>query len=184
MGAADITVITATIPERADMLAELAVSLAVQDVMPTWFVGIDHDRRGPAAVLNDLAANARTEWLFRCDDDDLFDADHFVTLAPHLTDDHDIVWTWPRVDPPGWIGEHGLQVVLPIKTLRDRNWIASAAAVRTSLWHDLGGLRDVPNEDHDFWIRALDAGARFHLVPQVTWTYRLGDWPHRSEVTT
>jgi len=37
----------------------------------------------------------------------------------------------------------------------------------------------VHNEDHDLWVRALDAGARFRCIPEVTWTYRLGDWPHR-----
>jgi hypothetical protein len=51
--------------------------------------------------------------------------------------------------------------------------------VRVSLWRELGGYRDVHNEDHDLWVRALDAGARFRCIPEVTWTYRLGDWPHR-----
>ena len=166
------------------MLDELAASLRAQTVEPAeWLLRIDVERRGPAVVLNELAEQVDTEWLFRCDDDDLFDPEHFATLAPALTRDRDIVWTWPRVDPPGWIGERGLQVILPPQTLMDRNWIASAAAVRVSLWRELGGLRDVANEDHDLWKRALEAGARFHLVPQVTWTYRLGGWPHRSEET-
>lgn len=177
-----ITVVTPTIPERHDMLCELGACINAQTVPPAdWLVGIDHDRRGPAVVVNELVAQAATEWVFRCDDDDLFDPDHFETITAGLGDDWDIVYTWPRVDPPGWIGEKGLQVIMPPQTLRDANWIASAAAVRRSLWDRLGGYRDVHNEDHDLWKRALEAGARFRLIPQVTWTYRLGPWPHRSE---
>jgi hypothetical protein len=176
-----LTIVTATIPERAPLLHELGQSIARQTVRPyEWIVKTDWDKVGPAKVINDIVADIDTPWLFRCDDDDLFDTNHFETLAPFLTDDHDIVYTWPRVDPPGHLERPDvLQRIYPLKTLRDANWIASAAAVRTSLWDDLGGYRDVHNEDHDFWVRALDAGARFRCVPEVTWTYRLGDWPHR-----
>jgi len=177
----DLTVVTATIAERRPMLAELTQSLALQTVRPKWLVSTDHDRHGPAKIINTLAAQVDTAWLFRCDDDDLFDRDHFATIAEYLGAGFDIVYTWPRVDPPGWIGEQGLQVVFPMDRLADINWITSAAAVRTDLWRELGGYRDVHNEDHDLWQRAHAAGARFLCVPQVTWTYRLGDWPHLSQ---
>jgi hypothetical protein len=176
-----ITVVTPTLPERLPMLHELGQSIARQTVRPhEWLVKTDWDRVGPAKIINDLVANADTDWVFRCDDDDLFDPHHFATIGEYLTDDYDIVYTWPRIDPPGHLERpDALQRIYPLKTLRDANWIASAAAVRRSLWAELGGLRDVRNEDHDLWIRALDGGARFRCVPQVTWTYRLGDWPHR-----
>lgn len=178
----DITVITATIRERRRMLAELACSLNEQtEPAAEWLVQTDRSGRGPAKVLNDLADHVTTPWLFRCDDDDLFDPDHFATIGRYINDGFDIVYTWPRVDPPGWIGEQGLQVMLPIERLLDINWIASAAAIRTDLWRELGGYRGVHNEDHDLWKRALTAGAKFLCIPQVTWTYRLGDWPHLSQ---
>jgi GT2 family glycosyltransferase len=181
----DLTVVTSTIPERADMLAELAGCMQRQTVAPdAWLVHVDETREGPAACLNRLVAAADTEWVFRADDDDLFDDDHFETIIDHLGDDVDFVYSWPRCEPGGWIGERGLQVVHPIKTLRVVNWIASAAAVRRSTWLDLGGLNEDPevlNEDHDFIARLVDAGARFRLAPAITWTYRLGDWPHRSQ---
>lgn len=177
----DLTVITSTIPERSQLLNDLGQCIARQTVRPYgWDIATDWDRKGPAHVLNDLAANVETEWLFRCDDDDLYDDNHFETLAPHL-DEGDIVYTWPRVDPPGWIGREELQVQFPLEWLERMNWIASAAAIRTDLWAHLGGLHDVHNEDHDFWKRAHRAGARFVCIPQVTWTYRLGDWPHLSD---
>lgn len=175
-----LTVVTSTILERADMLHELQQSIAQQTVRPEWLIETDWDHRGPAQIINNLVEQVTTEWVFRCDDDDLFDPDHFATIAEHLSDDHDIVYTWPRVRPAGHLeDERALQRVYPLKTLMDANWIASAAAIRTSLWRELGGLRDVHNEDHDFWKRAFTHGARFRCVPQVTWTYRLGDWPHR-----
>lgn len=177
----DLTVVTATIPERRDLLHELRQCIAGQSVRPKWLVSTDYHRVGPAKVINDLVDEVDTTWLFRCDDDDLFDADHFKVIAAHLGDNVDIVYTWPRVDPPGWIGETGLQVIGSPEFLREHNFIASAAAIRTDLWRHLGGYRDVHNEDHDLWVRAMDAGARFCLVPQVTWTYRLGDWPHLSQ---
>lgn len=176
-----LTIVTATITERANLLHELRQSIATQSVRPKWLVSTDWKREGPAPVINRLVEQVDTEWVFRCDDDDLFDADHFATIAEHLTDDHDIVYTWPRVRPAGHLeDERALQRIYPLKTLMDANWIASAAAVRVSVWRDLGGYRtDVHNEDHDLWKRAYQAGARFRCVPEVTWTYRLGDWPHR-----
>lgn len=176
----DLTVVTATLPERVDMLHELRQSLAVQTVRPRWVVATDWHRVGPARIINELAGDVDTTWLFRCDDDDLFDPTHFETIAANLSDDVDIVYSWPRVDPPGHLERPDvLQRIYPLKTLRDANWIASAAAVRVSLWRQLGGYADVHNEDHDLWVRAYDAGARFRCVPEVTWTYRLGNWPHR-----
>lgn len=176
----DITAITATIPERAGLLHELRQSIATQTMRPPWLVRTDSARRGPAQVLNELVAETDTGWVFRCDDDDLFDPDHFAVISEHLTADYDIVYTWPRCVPAGHLGdERALQRVYPLKTLMDANWITSAAAVRVSLWEQLGGLRDTRNEDHDFWKRAYLAGARFRCIPKVTWTYRLGDWPHR-----
>lgn len=178
----DLTVITATIPGRAQMLAEVAQALDAQIERPEWLIEVDHDGDGPVPHLNRLAERVDTEWLFRLDDDDLVDPHHFATLAPHLTDDYDIVYTWPRIDPPNDdFTVDGLQIILPLATLPERNFIASAAAIRTSLWRDLGGLRSVAEEDHDFWVRAWEAGARFRCLPEVTWTYRLGDWPHRSD---
>lgn len=177
----DLTIVTATVPERAPLLHELRQSIAQQTVRPKWLVSTDWRKEGPATVINRLVEQVDTEWVFRCDDDDLFDPNHFEVIAANLSDDHDIVYTWPRIDPLGHFDDpRALQRVYPLKTLRDANWITSAAAVRTSLWRELGGYADVHNEDHDLWVRALDTGARFRCVPEVTWTYRLGDWPHLS----
>lgn len=181
----DLTVITVTIPERAQLLAELGDAIDAQTVQPEWAVELDIDGDGPVPQLNRLVEAVDTEWVFRCDDDDLLDRHHFETLAPHLTDDYDVVYSWPRIIPEtDDFSTDGLQLVRPLASLREQNFIASAAAVRRSVWLELGGVRDVPEEDADFWVRAHEAGARFRCIPQVTWTYRLGDWPHRSDKET
>lgn len=178
----DLTVVTATIPDRAIMLAELAAALDAQTVRPEWMVEVDEIGNGPVPQLNRMAESADTEWLFRLDDDDLVDPHHFETIGKYLCDDYDLVYTWPRIDPSNDdFSVDGLQLVRPLASLEERNFIASAVAVRRSLWLELGGLRDVPEEDADFLVRAYKAGARFRCVPTVTWTYRLGDWPHRSD---
>ncbi len=141
----------------------------------------DYEKRGPLEVLNGLSDDVETEWLFRIDDDDLLERDHFDTLKPYLTDDADIVYTWCIARGP--LSPAQFQQSFDPHRLRADNYIPSAAAIRTDLWRDLGGYKQsefTKHEDHDFWVRALDAGARFVCVPIVTWTYRLGDWEHRS----
>lgn len=178
----DLVVLTVTIPERAQMLAELAAAMDDQTVRPEWMIRVDEAGDGPVRYLNEMAEAADAEWLHRIDDDDLIDPTHFETLGAHLGDDYDIIYTWPRIDPPTEdLTEDGLQVVMPLASLRDQNFIASACAIRRSWWLELGGLRDVDEEDADLLVRAYNAGARFRCIPKVTWTYRMGDWPHRSD---
>lgn len=182
----DLTVIIPTVAGRGELLMEAVHSIEAQTLPPLGFkVATDHELAGPHAPLNELARGVYTTWLFRLDDDDLLDPDHFEVLSHWLDDDADIVYTFCRIEgggddhPPGqfqdrWQAEYGWDY------LRTTNFIPSAAAIRTSLWRELGGLRDHPFEDWDFWVRALDAGARFRCVPAVTWTYRMNaEWQHR-----
>lgn len=178
-----IEVLTASLPERGRLLADCARSVALQTLLPAaWHVGVDHDREGPAAVLNRLACQVETPWLFRLDDDDLLQPDHFETLKPYLNDRADIVYSWCAVEGP--IARNKFQVPFDPDRLRRDNFVPSAAAIRTSLFDELGGYDLAPtrsrHEDWDLWLRALEAGARFVCVPIVTWTYRLGQWEHRS----
>lgn len=175
-----ITLITATLPERARQFAELAETVARQSLPPSrWLVEWDFGKRGPVEVLNDLAARVETDWLFRVDDDDLLERDHFDTLKPYLTDEADIVYSWCTADGP--LSPTQFQKPFNAEKLKFQNLIPSAACVRTSLWRDLGGYREGPqHEDWDFWLRALKVDARFVCVPIVTWTYRLHGAGHKS----
>ncbi len=178
----DVTVVTPTIPERAPQLAELRASIEAQTVRPAaWVCGLDVQRVGPGPIVNDLIAEADTEWVIRVDDDDLLDPNFFETLAPHLTADADIVYPWCRVEN-GPIPDWAFQVPFDAEWLMFENFIPCTAAIRRDVFIDLGGYReppDTPHEDWDLWRRALQSGARFLCVPTVTWTYRFGDWDHR-----
>jgi hypothetical protein len=183
----DITVLIPTIPERADLYREALASVEAQTHPVELATEVDVEHTGPVATVNRLAAGVDTDWLFRLDDDDLLDADHFDVLSHWLDDDADIVYTWCRIEGGG--DQHPpeqfqvrLQDEFGWDYLHTANWIPCSAAIRTTLWRDLGGLRDVQEEDWDFWIRALEAGARFRCVPAVTWTYRMNaEWAHRSD---
>lgn len=177
----DLTVITPTVLDRGHLLAELHASLAAQTEPVAWSVMYDTNGEGPAAMRNALVAAVSTEWVFPLDDDDLVDADHFETLAPHLTDDVDVVWTSPRVPYDAEL-EEWLSHPVDVWQMDRSNAIAGAAAVRRSAWIDAGGqCPDDENEDHGLWLRLRNAGKTFRQVHAQTWTYRLDpEWSHRS----
>jgi glycosyltransferase involved in cell wall biosynthesis len=181
----DLTVITATVTERAPQFAELYEAMQAQTVRPKWAVMYDMLGEGPAAVRNRLVEAASTEWVFPLDDDDLIDPDHFEIIAQHLSDDVDVVWTLPRVphdeELEGWLAHE-----VDVWGMDRQNAIAASAAVRRSVWLAAGGQpSDEANEDHAFWIRVRNASGRFKQVMQTTWTYRLDPvWSHRSRVVT
>jgi len=63
----------------------------------------------------------------------------------------------------------------------DRFWffqappvLPSFALIRASLWRDLGGYDETlaHEEDRNFWVEALSAGARFVRVEEPCWVYR------------
>jgi hypothetical protein len=191
-----IAVLTPSLPERGVMLREAMRSVQGQTLKPSIHaIGVDYDRIGIGRMLNRLAASTTTEWLARLDDDDLFKRNHLEVLAS-ATDEADVIYTWcdvkPRseggVTPPapsvlgpaGWIPNQEFDPDL----LRQRNYIPATTLIRTSLWAELGGwllpgwgVDESPREpqsaeDWDFWLRALDAGARFRCIPEITWTYR------------
>lgn len=182
------TVIMPTIPERVEMRQQAIDSILLQTEPVEYIIGEDATHRGPIPTVNDLAGCVETDWLFRLDDDDLLDADHFEVLSHWLTDAPDgtpvdIVYSWCRVEGDTH-PENFFQRNFHPSHLETANWIPCSAMVRTELWHDLGGLREpdwTQHEDWDFWVRAYNAGARFRCVPSVTWTYRLNtEWEHRS----
>ena len=180
-----ITVITAALPTRATMLSECIASIAAQALAPTiHLIGVDSGRRGSSAVRNDLLAAVRTPWVAVLDDDDVALPEHLLLLRA-AADAADIAYSLPRVE-----GRDGWQPVGPFdaERLRRESYIPATALIRTDLLLRLGGWRDAAAsprgwEDWDLWLRALDAGARFAYVPEVTWRYRFhgGNKTHKGE---
>ena len=190
-----IAVLTPSLPDRGEMLVEAAESVRMQTARPSVHaIGVDYEDIGIGRMLNRLAAGVEAEWLARLDDDDLFKPNHLEVLASGVGA-ADVVYSWcdvvgrsangvtppvPAVlGPAGWMPNQDFDADL----LRERNYIPATALIRRSLWQELGGWlesgwgldddrRNARAEDWDFWLRALDAGARFSCIPEVTWTYR------------
>lgn len=171
---ADVTILTASMPERSGMLGELCASVAAQTVAPrAHLIAVDHPRDGFVATVNRLASQVTTTWLMVMCDDDLLDPHHLATITA-AAGWFDVAYTWCRsTGRDGWTPNAEFDAA----TLRHRNFIPGGAAlVRTSLWQELGGYRKTTDwdcaEDWDFWQRALEVGAEFVCEPKVTWTYR------------
>jgi hypothetical protein len=161
-----ITALTPTVPGRERLLEQCRASVAAAGLK--HLVRLDVDRRGPAVVRNDLAAHVDTPWLLCLDDDDLLLSHYHSVVEPEL-EHADVVYTaWYLTGAPD---PQPLDRFDP-GFLRVQNFIPVTAAVRTKLFRAVAGFRDVPLEDHDLWLRLLDAGARFTYVPVVCWRYR------------
>jgi hypothetical protein len=165
-----VALITPSIPERAALLAECLASVAAQTRLPDeHLVGIDHHRIGVPHMLNRLAERTRCAWLAVVADDDLLDPQHLEVLLG-AAGGADVVYPFCRVSGrDGWSPNRPFDA----DALRTSNYIPATALIRRSLWEDLGGWSAAAvHEDHELWLRALDAGATFRCVPEVTWTYR------------
>jgi hypothetical protein len=176
---ASVTVVTASLPERAAMLAEAVASVAAQTVaVQSHLVGIDHARRGGAAMKNALASAVTTEWTMVLDDDDLLLPDHVATLIANAGG-ADVVYSAPVVegDPLFTLYDEPFSHEM----LRRASIVSHTALVRTELLLDLGGWPIVQGYDWMLWRAAADAGAKFKKVDGVTWVYRLTpEWAHES----
>ena len=170
---ADVTVITPSIPGRGGMRAVAIASVEQQIIKPrAHLIGIDIARKGSARMRNHLAGAADTTWLAPLDDDDVLQPNHLQVLLSGK-DNADVVYSYCHVDGRDWTPNR----LFDEAALRESNYIPITTLIRRTLWEELDGWHDsarVPNgwEDHDFWVRALNAGATFHCVPAVTWTYR------------
>lgn len=173
-----ITIITATLPEREHLLREAMESVRQQTLQPAdHLVGIDYQRRGGARVRNLLASAVSTDWLHVLDDDDLLYPEHLEKLAA-ASAEADIVYSWCHSE-----GDRFDLYNRPFdpELLRSSSIVSHNALVRTDLVLELGGWIEEKGYDWKFWIRALDAGARFVCVPEQTWRYRLNtEWRHES----
>lgn len=168
-----VAVLTPAIPERFGELAECIRSVAAQTVpVAQHLIHVDYARAGCAEAQNRLLAGCTADWFTLLADDDLLLPYHFEVLLPH-TADADVIYSAPLVE-----GRPGFQPSaepFDEARLRAGNYIASTCLIRTGLARALNGWRtDAANgfEDWDFWLRALDLGARFVHVPAVTWVYR------------
>jgi hypothetical protein len=169
---AKVTVLTPSLPERAEMLAEACASVAAQTFpAAAHLIGVDYDRKGPATIINQLVTAASTEWLAILADDDLFDPDHLEILMGEKRH-ADMILSWCRIvgrETPQYRGEF-----TPYDLLQRRDTgMRGTFLFRKSLWERVGGWPPSPLEDWKFMAACVQAKARLVPVYRETWTYRL-----------
>ena len=163
------TLVTATLPSRTDLLAEMLTSVTQQTVQPANHVVMRDDGRGFVETVNRAVNLVDTDYFCLVDDDDLLLPNHVEALANAITDTTDIVWTWTEVLGRNWNPNQGYE---PGK-LQQENYIPSNMLMKTALWREMGGYRKEPKHpDWDMLKRCEIAGADFYNVPEVTWLYR------------
>jgi glycosyltransferase involved in cell wall biosynthesis len=167
-----ITVITPTIPERGALLAEAIESVAAQTLKPdAHLISVDVHKLGPARLLNEMTAAAKTPWVSILADDDLYDPDHLESLAAEA-DGADVVFSWSRITDgrQQYRGEFRHEDFLNRGT--DTGMRGCFMFTKTA-WEKCGGWVDEPCEDWGFISRLITSGAYFRAVYRETWTYRV-----------
>ena len=176
----DVTVITASLPDRGRLREDAIQSVASQTMPPSdHLIGIDYQRIGGWRVRNLLVSQVETEWVQILDDDDLLLPNHISTMLDYSGAGADIVYSYADV-----VGDKSFDLYnrpFDGNLLRTSSIVSHAAFVRTELILDLGGWDNQKGYDWTFWVKALDAGAQFVSVPEKTWIYRLTpEWNHES----
>lgn len=168
-----ISVITATIPERAALLKECRASIVSQTYSSVQHVvEMDESREGCSVMVNRAVERSTGEWLFLLADDDLA-LPRCLELHAELAGDADIVYGPPLV----W-GIHD-----PWWYFQAPPAIPATALIRKELFLELGGYDEgvVREEDRGLWTAAMEAGARFRRIEgNPTWVYRLAHGGNKS----
>lgn len=165
-----VTVITPTLPERADMLARCMAAVDAQTVAPAaHLIGVDHAHTGHGArIRNRLIAAADSTWIACCDDDDWFLPNHLELLLTHSFG-ADVVmaeFTLETGGPP--IYPH---LCNPAVFEKVNPHHPSSLLLRRHAVLDVGGFPDPAPPMWDDWALLLalyKAGARFACVHQAT----------------
>lgn len=173
----DVTVVTASLPDRATLREEAIQSVAAQtSTVADHLVGIDHQRIGGWRMRNLLCSAVETKWTLLLDDDDLLLPNYVERV---LAEDADVIYSHAEVigDPAFNLYEQPFSGA----ALQQSSIVAHVALVRTELILDLGGFDPIKGYDWHFWRKAHAAGATFVNVPEKLWIYRLNpDWAHES----
>jgi len=187
----DVTAVIPHIPTRPNALATAVKSVAVQTQRVTAIaVEVDVEHTGSAATRNRALSRVDTEWVAFLDDDDRWLSHHVNVLleAAELTNS-DVVYSGCQVLDKDeneiplreeW-GRFGQEFSAAL--LREKSYIPVTSLVRSELacsaqFGPPVGV-EIDYDDWGFYVRLLDAGARFHHVPEVTWI-----WNHDGKNTS
>lgn len=187
--ALNITVVTPTIPTRAEQLGRAVNSVFAQTVKPAeHLIAVDVHREGAAVMLDRLIERAQTEWVAVLADDDEFLPNHLQVLSDLITaEDADIAYSHFRYSH--------LQDAAHLERYRGQPFdhenprqMTGVFLGRRDLILEVGGHSQGfdPNsyerdeignrigEDFVLVKRLAEANARFAVSGEVTWIYHTG----------
>lgn len=176
-----VAVVTPSIPTRSQELCRAIQSVNQQDYDPEeHLIGVDYSHVGPAIIRNQLISSTDAEWIAFLDDDDRLDPHHLSTLVPYC-DRADVIIPYCRFDGSPIPRSHYNQPysrrnlsrhgIFPITVLARRDFI-----VKVGMFN--------PEDRYEDWVmfnKMADLGARFLVVPKVTWTYTRNQ-PSRTDL--
>lgn len=141
--------------------------------------------QGHSAAENRAFAEARCEYVAKCDSDDIWQPEklerQFDAIVNHPEVDilFSAAWFFGLTEGPynADPGEGPLDSRLFARKLYRENLICdSSTVVRRQLHEQLDPLIEhFPAEDYDYWLRALKHGAKFFYDPRVLVHYRRHD---------
>lgn len=171
-----VTVLTATLPERAAMLDENIASITNQTCPPyTHLIKQDGMRKGGAFTYNRLLDYVITDWFCCLDDDDIADPHHLETMmagVEHDGESYDVVYTGCR--STGGREYTAYNQEWDLERFLSPGWsiVPITALCRTALARKVGGFPDTWDYDRAFWRELYIHGAKFRYIPEITWDYR------------
>lgn len=188
MDVAPITVCTAHIPVRHDLLARAIHSVKNQTLLPkNHLISVDYARRGGPATLDAAIDGAMTDWVAILDDDDEFLPHHLETLySVALETNADLVFSHFRYTSTGDGGHLERFRGVPFDNANPRQ-TTNVFLVKTDMALEVGGfsegfdtmgyeLDSIGNRiGYDFhFVKKLAAiGANIVHTPEVTWIYHV-----------
>lgn len=172
-----ITVCTATIAGREEMLAECVASVKAQTLpVAEHLILLDTERKGGWWTKQQLLDQVKTEWCILLDDDDLIDPNYCERLM-EKRNGADVVYGWCRSD----VGFETYNQAFWGPKLEQSSIVPQCAIFRTEAARAVGGVPQKPTYDYLMWKAMYQNGAKFESVTEVLWTYRLSPtWWHES----
>lgn len=177
-----VTVIIPHIPTRRVELLRALDSVAAQTHQPdAVIIATDNTRVGSAITRNRaLAFNIASNWVAFLDDDDELLPNHLeVLVRAGIESQAQVIYSGCRpVDGAGneiprneeW-GRFGLPFDADLLRRTSYIPVTSLVSVYTARRIGFGPPDDSDYDDWGFYLRALNTGAKFLHVPEVTWVW-------------
>ena len=160
-----ITFITPVAPEHQGLLAHAFASVQSQTIECKHLIAIDHDRRGPGAIRNELLAQVETDQVAFLDADDWIEPDYAERMTAALRDGYYVYCDWFQD------GDH---IKAPPYAWCAGTWHTVTSVVPTKLVRLIGGFDEtLPGmEDTDFFLRLVTRNICGRRVPYPLMHYR------------